>query len=46
MVREEGQEEAGSLWEGREKGVASGIFKVAGGRRDANFPTVGNEADN
>jgi len=46
MVREERQNGAGSLWEGREKGVASGIFKVAGGRRDANFPTVENEADN
>ena len=46
MVREEGQKGAGSLREGREEGVASGISKVAGGRRDANFPTVGNEADN
>jgi len=34
----EGKEEgAGSLWEGREEGAASGISKVARGRRDEKF---------
>jgi len=37
MVREEGQEGVGSLQEGREKGAASGISKVARGRRDEKF---------
>ena len=40
MAREEDQEEAGSLWEGREEGAGSGISKVARGRRDENFPTL------
>ena len=37
MVREEDQEEEGSLWEGREEAAASGISKVARGRRDEKF---------
>ena len=37
MVREEDQEGAGSLREGREEGGASGISKVARGKRDEKF---------